>query len=311
MTNTWQDIKNANVVVVMGGNAAEAHPCGFKWVIEAKIENGAKLVVIDPRFTRTASVADYYAPIRPGTDIAFLSGVMHYLLEKDAIQHEYVRAYTNASLIVKDGFAFNEGLFSGYNEETHAYDRSSWDYELDEQGFAKSDDTWQNPRCVINLLKQHVSRYTPEMVSRICGTPQDKFLHICGLIAGTSAPDKAMTSLFALGWTQHSVGAQNIRTMAMIQLLLGNIGVSGGGIGTHRRGDIAQRGHTQFVRHHLHGLGQVQRAEIVHAWDAYHRMAAREFLVLQAGALVAEYQRFMRRRRQCRYRPALDRKSVV
>ncbi|AIF47584.1 formate dehydrogenase [Dyella japonica A8] len=239
MTNTWQDIKNANVVVVMGGNAAEAHPCGFKWVIEAKIENGAKLVVIDPRFTRTASVADYYAPIRPGTDIAFLSGVMHYLLEKDAIQHEYVRSYTNASLIVKEGFAFNEGLFSGYNEETHAYDRSSWDYELDEQGFAKSDDTWQNPRCVINLLKQHVSRYTPEMVSRICGTPQDKFLHVCELMASTAAPDKAMTSLFALGWTQHSVGAQNIRSMAMVQLLLGNIGVAGGGMN-------ALRGHSNI-----------------------------------------------------------------
>ena len=117
MTNTWQDIKNANVVVVMGGNAAEAHPCGFKWVIEAKIENGAKLVVIDPRFTRTASVADVYAPIRPGTDIAFLSGVIRYLLEKDKIQHEYVRAYTNASLIVKEGFGFEDGLFTGYDED--------------------------------------------------------------------------------------------------------------------------------------------------------------------------------------------------
>jgi len=104
MTNTWQDIKNANVVLVMGGNAAEAHPCGFKWVIEAKIENAAKLVVVDPRFTRTASVADVYAPIRPGTDIAFLNGVIRYLLQKDAIQHDYVRAYTNAGLIVKDGF---------------------------------------------------------------------------------------------------------------------------------------------------------------------------------------------------------------
>ena len=110
MTNTWQDIKNANVVVVMGGNAAEAHPCGFKWVIEAKIENGAKLVVVDPRFTRTAAVADYYAPIRPGTDIAFLNGVIRYLLEKDAIQHEYVRAYTNAGLIVKEGFDFQDGV---------------------------------------------------------------------------------------------------------------------------------------------------------------------------------------------------------
>ena len=183
MTNTWQDIKNANVVVVMGGNAAEAHPCGFKWVIEAKIENHAKLVVVDPRFTRTASVADVYAPIRPGTDIAFLNGVIRYLLEKDAIQHEYVRAYTNASLIVKEGFGFEDGLFTGYNEDTRSYDKSSWDYELDEQGFAKVDDTWQHPRCVINLLRKHVDRYTPEMVSRICGTPQDKYLQVCELFA--------------------------------------------------------------------------------------------------------------------------------
>jgi formate dehydrogenase major subunit len=239
MTNTWQDIRNANVVIVMGGNAAEAHPCGFKWVIEAKIENGAKLVVVDPRFTRTASVADYYAPIRPGTDIAFLSGVMRYLLEKDAIQHAYVRAYTNASLIVADGFSFEDGYFSGFNGETNTYDKSSWDYAFDEQGFAKADDTWQNPRCVINLLKEHVSRYTPEMVSRITGTPQDKFLHVCELIASTAAPDKAMTSLFALGWTQHSVGSQNIRAMAMVQLLLGNIGVAGGGMN-------ALRGHSNI-----------------------------------------------------------------
>jgi formate dehydrogenase major subunit len=239
MTNTWQDIKNANVVVVMGGNAAEAHPCGFKWVIEAKIENAAKLVVIDPRFTRTASVADMYAPIRPGTDIAFLSGVIRYLLEKDKIQHEYVRAFTNASLIVKEEFKFEDGLFSGYNAETRTYDKSSWDYEFDDQGFAKIDDTWQNPRCVINLLRAHVERYTPEMVSRICGTPQDKYLQVCELFATTAAPDKALTSLFALGWTQHSVGAQNIRTMAMVQLLLGNIGVAGGGMN-------ALRGHSNI-----------------------------------------------------------------
>jgi formate dehydrogenase major subunit len=239
MTNTWQDIKNANLVVVMGGNAAEAHPCGFKWVIEAKIENNAKLVVIDPRFTRTASVADMYAPIRPGTDIAFLNGLIRYLLEKDAIQHEYVRAYTNASLIVKEGFSFEAGLFSGYNEEKRSYDKSTWDYELDEQGFAKIDDTWQNPRCVINLLRKHVDRYVPEMVSRICGTPQDKYLQVCEMVATTAAPDKAMTSMFALGWTQHSVGVQNIRAMAMVQLLLGNIGVAGGGMN-------ALRGHSNI-----------------------------------------------------------------
>ncbi len=239
MTNTWQDIKNANVVVVMGGNAAEAHPCGFKWAIEAKIENGAKLVVIDPRFTRTASVADVYAPVRPGSDIAFLNGVIRYLLEKDALQHEYVRAYTNAGLIVKESFGFEDGLFAGYDEEKRTYDKTSWDYELDDQGFAKVDDQWTNPRCVINLLRKHVDRYTPEMVSRICGTPQDKFLEICALFASCSAPDKALTSLFALGWTQHSIGSQNIRTMAMVQLLLGNIGIAGGGMN-------ALRGHSNI-----------------------------------------------------------------
>jgi formate dehydrogenase major subunit len=239
MTNTWQDIKNANIVIVMGGNAAEAHPCGFKWVIEAKIENGAKLIVVDPRFNRTASVADVYAPIRPGTDIAFLSGVIRYLLANDKIQHDYVRNYTNASLIVQDGFGFQDGLFTGYNEEKRVYDKSSWDYQLDDQNNAQLDDTWQNPNCVINLLRHHVDRYTPETVSRICGTPQDKYLQICEMIASTSAPDKAMTSLFALGWTQHSVGAQNIRTMAMIQLLLGNIGVAGGGMN-------ALRGHSNI-----------------------------------------------------------------
>src|SRR6201987_5959513 len=239
MTNTWQDIKNANVVVVMGGNAAEAHPCGFKWVIHAKMENAAKLVVIDPRYTRTASVSDVYAPIRPGTDIAFLSGVMRYLLEKDLIQHDYVRAYTNASLIVKEEFGFQDGLFTGYDAGAHKYDKTSWDYELDGQGYAKVDDTWQNPRCVINLLRKHVERYTPEMVSRICGTPQDKFLEVCALMASTAAPDQAMTSLFALGWTQHSIGAQNIRTMAMVQLLLGNIGIAGGGMN-------ALRGHSNI-----------------------------------------------------------------
>ena len=239
MTNTWQDIKNANVVVVMGGNAAEAHPCGFKWVIEAKIENGAKLIVIDPRFTRTASVADVYLPIRPGTDIAFLNGMIRYLLENDKIQHEYVRAYTNAGLIVKEGFGFQDGLFTGYNEQTHSYDKSTWDYEKDDQGFAKVDDSLKDPRCVINLLRTHVDRYTPEMVSRICGTPRGKFLEACELFATCAAPDKALTSLFALGWTQHSVGSQNIRTMAMVQLLLGNIGVAGGGMN-------ALRGHSNI-----------------------------------------------------------------
>ncbi len=239
MTNHWVDIKNANLVVVMGGNAAEAHPVGFRWAMEAKIHNGAKLIVIDPRFTRTAAVADYYAPIRSGTDIAFLSGVLLYLLNNEKFNREYTEAYTNASLIVREDYGFEDGLFTGYDAEKRKYDKSTWTYELDENGFAKRDTTLQHPRCVWNLLKQHVSRYTPDVVENICGTPKDAFLKVCEYIAETSAHDKTASFLYALGWTQHSIGAQNIRTMAMIQLLLGNMGMAGGGVN-------ALRGHSNI-----------------------------------------------------------------
>lgn len=239
MTNHWVDIRNANLIIVMGGNAAEAHPVGFRWVMEAKIHNNAKLIVIDPRFTRTASVADFYTPIRSGSDITFLSGVLRYLIEHDAIQHEYVASYTNASLLVREDFSFEDGLFSGYDPETRSYDKSSWNYQLDEQGHALRDPTLQHPRCVWNLLKTHVSRYTPDIVENICGTPKADFLKVCEMLAETSARDRTATFLYALGWTQHSVGAQNIRTMAMIQLLLGNMGMAGGGIN-------ALRGHSNI-----------------------------------------------------------------
>jgi formate dehydrogenase-N alpha subunit len=239
MTNVWMDIKNSDVIVIMGGNAAEAHPCGFKWVTEAKAHNKAKLIVVDPRFTRSASVADYYCPIRPGSDIAFLGGVINYLLSNDLIQKEYVLNFTNASYIVKPEYGFQDGLFTGYNEEKRDYDRSSWDYETGEDGFAKVDPTLQDPRCVYQLMKTHFSRYTPEIVERICGSPKEKFLKVAEYMASTSKPDKAMTSMYALGWTQHSKGAQNIRCMAMIQLLLGNIGVRGGGMN-------ALRGHSNI-----------------------------------------------------------------
>ena len=131
MTNHWVDIKNADVVLIMGGNAAEAHPVGFKWVTEAKAHNKAKLVVVDPRFTRSAAMADFYAPIRVGTDIAFLGGVINYLLAHDKIQKEYVKAYTNATFVVNDKFSFEDGLFSGYNEAKRNYNPASWGYELD------------------------------------------------------------------------------------------------------------------------------------------------------------------------------------
>ncbi len=239
MTQHWQDIKNADLVLIMGGNAAEAHPCGFKWVTEAKAHRKAKLVVVDPRFTRSASVSDFYAPIRTGTDIAFLGGVINYLLTNDKIQHEYVKAYTDFSYLVKPEFDVNDGIFSGYNAEKRSYDKSSWDYQLGEDGFVKTDPTLQDPRCVYQLMKAHYARYTPELVTKICGTPKDKFLKVCEMIASCSTPNRTMTVMYALGWTQHSVGAQMIRTGAMVQLLLGNIGVPGGGMN-------ALRGHSNI-----------------------------------------------------------------
>ncbi|CAL8475872.1 protein of unknown function (plasmid) [Caballeronia sp. S22] len=239
MTNHWVDIKNTDLILVMGGNAAEAHPCGFKWVTEAKAHRRARLIVVDPRFTRTASVADFYAPIRTGTDIAFLGGVINYLLTNDKIQHEYVKNYTDMSFIVREDFAFKDGLFSGYDAEKRKYDKSSWDYERGEDGYVKTDPTLQHPRCVYNLLKQHYAAYTPEMVTKVCGTPTDKFLKVCEMLATTAAPNRAGTILYALGWTHHSVGAQMIRTGAMVQLLLGNIGIAGGGMN-------ALRGHSNI-----------------------------------------------------------------
>lgn len=245
MTNNWIDIRNADVILIMGGNAAEAHPVGFKWVIEAKKTRGAKLMVVDPRFNRSASVADLYAPLRPGSDVAFLCGVVNYLLTHDKIQHQYVRDFTNASLIVREDYRFDEGLFSGYDEATRQYDRSSWAYELDAKGQVQRDDTLSHPRCVFRLLKTHVSRYTPEMVETLCGTPRGEFLRVAQTLAETAAPNKTASILYALGWTHHTNGAQIIRTAAIVQLLLGNIGMMGGGINA-LRGHSNVQGYTDL-----------------------------------------------------------------
>ena len=239
MTNSWTDIRNTDLAVIMGGNAAEAHPCGFKWVTEAKANRGAKLIVVDPRYTRSASVADFYAPIRQGTDIAFLLGVINYLMTHDKVQWEYVKAFTNAPYLVKEGFGYSDGLFTGYDETKREYDKSSWEYEIGPDGYVVADDTLQHPRCIWNLLKAHVAQYTPELVERICGTPKDKFLKVAEMMGETSSPTKTMTSMYALGWTQHSKGSQNIRAMAMVQLILGNMGVRGGGMN-------ALRGHSNI-----------------------------------------------------------------
>src|SRR6266852_5358794 len=177
MTNGWIDIKNADVVLIMGGNSAEAHPCGFKWAIEAKKTRNAKLIHVDPRYTRTSAVSDLYAPLRAGTDIAFLYGMIKYALDKKRFHEDYVKANTNASFIVGEKYNFKEGLFSGFDEAKKEYDKTQWAYEPDPKtNTYQVDPTLQHPRCVFQLLKKHVERYTPETVEKICGTPKEQFL---------------------------------------------------------------------------------------------------------------------------------------
>src|SRR5262245_20381562 len=170
MTNGWNDIANADVILAMGGNPAENHPVGFRWVMEAKRNRNARLVAVDPRFQRTAAVADCFVQIRVGTDIAFLGGLIHYALSKGRYHADYVRHYTNAPFLIREGYAFDEaeGLFSGWNENARKYDKATWNYELDEKGFAKLDQAMEHPRSVFQLMRKHYSRYTPEVVSKIC-----------------------------------------------------------------------------------------------------------------------------------------------
>jgi formate dehydrogenase major subunit len=234
MTNGWVDIKNADVILAMGGNPAENHPVGFKWFMEAKRNRNAKLVVVDPRFTRTAAVADLYSPIRAGTDIAYLSGIIRYALENKRYHEDYVKLHTNASLLVNPAFAFNDGLFSGFDPAKGDYAKDTWAYQLDGKGFAKTDPTLQDPHCVLQLLRKHVDRYTPEMVERICGVPKGTFLEVAKVVTSTGNPERAGTVTYALGWTQHSTAVQMIRAAAILQLLLGNVGRPGGGVNAFR-----------------------------------------------------------------------------
>ena len=250
MTNGWIDIKNTDLMLIMGGNPAENHPCGFKWPIEAKLQRNAKMIVVDPRFTRTAANADLFLQIRAGADIAFLGGLIDYAIQNDRLAHDYLVNYTNAAFIVKDGFKLPEdGLYSGFDPSTHAYDKSTWNYEPSTGSGSASlppnvayDVTLQHPRSVFQLLKQQYSRYTPEMVERITGIPRDQFLKAADLFTSVRKDGdmkKVATIIYAVGWTQHTFGTQIIRTAAMLQLLLGNVGRAGGGVN-------ALRGHSNI-----------------------------------------------------------------
>ena len=233
MTNHWIDIKNADVVLIIGSNAAEHHPVSFKWIMRAK-DNGAALIHVDPKFSRTSARCDYHVPLRSGTDIAFLGGMVNYILESNSYFHDYVVNYTNASFIVGKGYDFKDGLFSGYDAKARKYDQSKWGFEKGPDGAPLRDATLKHERCVFNLMKKHYSRYTLKNVSDITGVSEENLLKVYKQFCATGKPDKAGTILYALGWTQHTVGVQNIRCSTLVQLLLGTIGVAGGGINALR-----------------------------------------------------------------------------
>jgi len=247
MTNHWIDLKNADVILIMGSNAAENHPISFKWVMEAK-DRGAKLIHVDPRYTKTSKAADIYAPLRSGSDIPFLGGMINYILQKDLIQKDYVRLYTNASFIVNKDFKMPgelDGVFSGYDAKARKYDKASWAFDVGADGVIKKDPTFKDPMCVLQLLKKHYSRYDLDTVSSITGTPKADLLKVYETYSSTYAPDKVGTSMYAMGWTQHTVGTQNIIAMSIIQQLLGNMGMAGGGINA-LRGESNVQGSTDY-----------------------------------------------------------------
>jgi formate dehydrogenase major subunit len=266
MTNHWIDLRNADVVLVMGANPASNHPIAMKWIMKAK-EKGGKLVVVDPRFTQTAAKSDVYAPLRSGTDIVFLGGMIKYIIDNNLYFREYVVKYSNASFLVNPDFKLPvqlDGVFSGYDEKTRKYDKKTWTFQMDEKGVPKKDLTLKDPNCVFQLLKKHYSRYTLDKVASITGTPKDKLEEVYKIIGSTGKPNRVATECYAMGWTQHTVGTQNIRTFAIIQLLLGNMGMAGGGINA-MRGESNVQGSTDYglLFHIIPGYNPTPTASLV------------------------------------------------
>ncbi len=263
-------MQNSDCILIMGSNMAEQHPVGFQWVMEAK-ERGAKVIHVDPRFTRTSAMADRHVPIRPGSDIAFLGGIINYIFEHDAWFKEYVQSYTNAPVLIREDFIDaenNGGLFSGWDPETGAYDIESWGYDetetetaagrREQQGDVSGeqahgahgmklingdpphvDHAMEHERCVLQITKRHFARYTPQLVAELCGCSEEDFLAVARALCENSGRERTSAIVYAVGWTQHTVGVQNIRSAAIIQMLLGNMGRPGGGI-------LALRGHANI-----------------------------------------------------------------
>ncbi|MFO0910711.1 MAG: molybdopterin-dependent oxidoreductase [Isosphaeraceae bacterium] len=260
------DIRFADAILIMGSNMAECHPVSFRFVMQAKLAGG-KIIHVDPRFTRTSAMADVYAPLRPGTDIVFLGGLIRFILEEKRYFREYVTAYTNAATLITEEYRDTEdlaGLFSGFDSERHEYDPRTWRYEAeprerpgnqpvpdlsDASTFSAragkltklphTDPTLEHPRCVLQILRRHYARYTPELVEQVCGTPRATFLKVAEALCNASGPDRTAALCYAVGWTQHTTGVQIIRAATILQSLLGNIGRPGGGI-------LALRGHASI-----------------------------------------------------------------
>lgn len=257
MTTALWDIPNADVVVFMGSNAAENHPISFKWFLRAK-QKGATVICVDPRYNRTASKADWWIPFRSGTDTAVLGGLINYAITHNKIHREYVVRYTNASFLVHPDFRFEDGLFSGWDPDKGRYDQSTWAFQTGPDGQPLRDPTLEHPQCVFQHIKRIYAEYTPEKVSEITGIPVEDFIKFAEIVCSTGVPGKAAVFVYAMGWTQHTKGVQNIRTATILQMLLGNIGVAGGGIAA-MRGHANVQGATDLavLYHDLPGyLGQ-------------------------------------------------------
>lgn len=280
-TTAQQSLHDADAIMIMGSSMAEQHPVGFQWVVAAR-ERGAKIIHVDPRFTRTSAMADIWVPLRAGSDILFLGAMINYVIQNNRYFHDYVVHYTNAPTLIREEFKDTEelgGVFSGLrvnDKLENEYDPSSWLYEgtevkgadkltshhpaagghalrgqsggghghdrggeVEKESKHDQDPTLQHPRCVFQILKRHFSRYTPEMVEKFCGIPKEVFLKVADVFTSASGPDRTAAICYAVGWTQHSKGVQIIRTAAILQMLLGNIGRPGGGI-------LALRGHASI-----------------------------------------------------------------
>ncbi|MBV9019175.1 MAG: formate dehydrogenase-N subunit alpha [Ktedonobacteraceae bacterium] len=237
-----QDLVNSEAILIMGSNMAEAHPVAFANVVKAK-ERGAKVIHVDPHYSRTSALANLHIPIRAGSDIVFLGAIIRYLLENNAYFHDYVLHYTNAATLIREDYRDSEdldGLFSGFDPETGVYsDQSSWDYQRDANGQPLTDPSMQHPRCVLQILRRHFARYTPEMVEHVCGVPHEQWAQVMDTLIENSGRERTTALCYAVGWTQQSKGVQIIRAGTIVQLLLGNIGRPGGGI-------MALRGHASI-----------------------------------------------------------------